>query len=93
MGGIRTGLDALQFVLAGANAVSVGTTVFGDPSAPVRVLDELARALADRGFERFEDAIGLAHQPPVLYVPEEPDPVGDEPPPVVHKPVTFEPED
>ncbi|MGB8650984.1 MAG: dihydroorotate dehydrogenase, partial [Mycobacteriales bacterium] len=41
MGGIRTGLDALEFVLAGANAVSVGTTVFGDPTAPLRVLDEL----------------------------------------------------
>jgi dihydroorotate dehydrogenase (NAD+) catalytic subunit len=34
MGGIRTGLDALEFVLAGASAVSVGTTVFGDPTAP-----------------------------------------------------------
>ena len=32
MGGIRTGLDALQFVLAGASAVSVGTAVFNDPS-------------------------------------------------------------
>ncbi len=91
MGGIRTGLDALEFVLAGANAVSVGTTVFGDPSAPIRVLDELARALAERGFERFTDAIGLAHRPP----PEpEPEPLGepfDEP--VPHTPVAFEPED
>ena len=79
MGGIRTGLDALEFVLAGANAVSVGTTVFGDPSAPIRVLDELARALAERGFERFEDAIGLAHRPPVVHAPGGArDPVGDE---------------
>ena len=50
MGGIRTGLDALQFVLAGASAVSVGTAVFGDPSAPVRVLAELEQALDERGF-------------------------------------------
>jgi dihydroorotate dehydrogenase (NAD+) catalytic subunit len=77
MGGIRSGLDALEFVLAGASAVSVGTTVFGDPTAPVRVLSELARALADRGFERFGDAVGLAHRPPASYVPDEPDPVGD----------------
>jgi len=91
MGGIRTGLDALEFVLAGANAVSVGTTVFGDPTAPIRVLDELSRALADRGFERFEDAIGLAHKPPVLYVPEDADPVGDGPELVVsHPPIAFE---
>ncbi len=63
MGGIRTGLDALQFVLAGASAVSVGTETFHDPTAPIRVLRELTRALADRGFERFSDAVGLAHQP------------------------------
>jgi dihydroorotate dehydrogenase (NAD+) catalytic subunit len=79
LGGIRTGLDALEFVLAGANAVSVGTTVFGDPTAPIRVLAELAQALADRGFERFEDAIGVAHRPPDLHVPEGPDPLGDPP--------------
>ncbi len=61
MGGIRTGLDALQFVLAGASAVSIGTEVFHDPTAPVRVLAELTTALASRGFSRFTDAIGLAH--------------------------------
>ncbi|HVM26202.1 MAG TPA: dihydroorotate dehydrogenase [Mycobacteriales bacterium] len=77
MGGIRTGLDALEFVLAGARAVSVGTTVFGDPTAPVRVLAELEQALQQRGFDRFADAVGLAHRPPETYVPEDPDPVGD----------------
>jgi dihydroorotate dehydrogenase (NAD+) catalytic subunit len=80
MGGIRTGLDALEFVLAGASAVSVGTTVFGDPAAPVRVLAELEQALAERGIERLADAVGLAHRPPVLHVPEDADPVGDAPP-------------
>lgn len=61
-GGIATGLDALQFVLAGASAVSVGTAVFGDPSAPVRVLGELRGALAERGFARLADAVGYAHR-------------------------------
>ncbi len=61
MGGIRTGLDALQFVLAGANAVSVGTMVFNDPSAPLRVHHELQTALAERGFTRLIDAISYAH--------------------------------
>jgi dihydroorotate dehydrogenase (NAD+) catalytic subunit len=62
MGGIRTGLDALQFVLAGASAVSVGTAVFNDPSALGRVHDELAAALAARGFASLRDAVGYAHR-------------------------------
>ncbi|MCA1720729.1 MAG: dihydroorotate dehydrogenase [Actinobacteria bacterium] len=78
MGGIRTGLDALEFLLAGASAVSVGTTVFGDPTAPVRVLHELAHALAERGVQRLSDIVGLAHQPAQKYVPQDPDPVGDD---------------
>lgn len=64
MGGIRTGLDALEFVLAGASAVSVGTVVFHDPSAPLRVAHELQRALGERGFDRLSDAVGYAHRPP-----------------------------
>ncbi len=62
MGGIRTGTDALQFILAGASAVSVGTAVFGDPSAPERVHHELAQVLSDKGFARLSDAVGYAHR-------------------------------
>jgi dihydroorotate dehydrogenase (NAD+) catalytic subunit len=58
-----TGLDALQFVLAGASAVAVGTAIFHDPKAPVRVLAELRDALAARGFRRLADAVGYAHRP------------------------------
>jgi dihydroorotate dehydrogenase (NAD+) catalytic subunit len=64
MGGIMTGLDALQFVLAGASAVAVGTAIFHDPKAPVRVLAELRDALAARGFRALADAVGYAHRPP-----------------------------
>jgi dihydroorotate dehydrogenase (NAD+) catalytic subunit len=64
MGGIRSGLDALQFILAGASAVSVGTAVFNDPSAPARIHAELADALGERGFGRLADAIGYAHRRP-----------------------------
>jgi dihydroorotate dehydrogenase (NAD+) catalytic subunit len=73
MGGIMTGEDALEFILAGASAVSVGTAVFHDPSAPIRVLYELREALARRGFRRLSDAIGYAHRPArpsVTAVPE-----------------------
>ncbi len=62
MGGIRTGLDALQFILAGACAVSVGTVVFNDPAAPLRVQDELRVALAERGFSSVSEAVGYAHR-------------------------------
>ncbi len=62
MGGIRTGLDALQFVLAGASAVSIGTAVFNDPRAPLRVQQELSAALAERGFASLTDAVGYGHR-------------------------------
>ena len=63
MGGIRSGQDALEFLLAGANAVSVGTAVFNDPSAPLRIHQELAELLAERGFARAADVISYAHRP------------------------------
>jgi dihydroorotate dehydrogenase (NAD+) catalytic subunit len=62
MGGIRSGLDALQLILAGASAVSVGTAVFGDPHAPVRVHDELDAALTQRGIASVAAAVGYAHR-------------------------------
>jgi dihydroorotate dehydrogenase (NAD+) catalytic subunit len=61
VGGVRTGDDALQLVAAGASAIQVGTATFNDPTAPVRVNQELAAALQDKGFTRFGDAVGVAH--------------------------------
>ena len=62
MGGIRTGMDALEFILAGASAVSVGTVIFHDPSSPMRIHEELQRALVERGFSSLADAISYAHR-------------------------------
>ena len=62
MGGVLNGNDALELVLAGASAVSVGTSIFHDPSAPVRIAAELQELLALRGFSRFSDAVGHAHR-------------------------------
>jgi dihydroorotate dehydrogenase (NAD+) catalytic subunit len=61
VGGVRTGLDALELVLAGACAVQVGTATFHDPGAVPRIAAELASACAGRGFTRFADAVGHAH--------------------------------
>ncbi|MDL4771117.1 MULTISPECIES: dihydroorotate dehydrogenase [Thermomonosporaceae] len=75
-GGVATGLDALEFVLAGASAVAVGTAMFHDPSAAPRILRELEEALAARRIGRLADAVGLAHKP-AGYVPPQ---VRPEPP-------------
>jgi dihydroorotate dehydrogenase (NAD+) catalytic subunit len=63
MGGVRTGQDALELILAGASMVSVGTTLFHDPSACLRILRELEEELTVRGVERLADVVGLAQQP------------------------------
>ena len=73
MGGIRSGNDALEFLLAGASAVSVGTAVFGDPNAPVRIIDELRALLAERGITQLSDVIGRAHRAPEPHIPEGPE--------------------
>jgi dihydroorotate dehydrogenase (NAD+) catalytic subunit len=62
VGGIRTGKDALEFLAAGASAVQIGTAIFNDPSAPVRVIGELRAELARRGFGKVSDAVGFAHR-------------------------------
>jgi dihydroorotate dehydrogenase (NAD+) catalytic subunit len=63
MGGVQTGRDALELILAGASLVSVGTAIFHDPTACIRIVRELEEELAQRGVERLSDAVGLAHEP------------------------------
>ena len=60
IGGIRTGEDALAFLAAGASAVQVGTVIFHDPSAPVRIARELAEALDARGIGSVAEVVGAA---------------------------------
>lgn len=60
-GGVRTGADALQLLLAGAAAVGVGTALLGDPGAPQRIADELAVLLDGHDLSRPSDAVGLGH--------------------------------
>jgi dihydroorotate dehydrogenase (NAD+) catalytic subunit len=62
MGGVSTGRDAFELILAGASAVSIGTANFGNPTAAVSVKNELSDLLTQHGFKDFRDAVGYAHR-------------------------------
>ena len=63
MGGVSTGRDALELILAGAKGVSVGTASFADPAAIITIQNELKELLAVRGFTSVAQAVGFAHRP------------------------------
>ena len=62
MGGVTNGNDALQLILAGASAVSVGTATFGNPTAVMKVKSELQNLLVAKGFNSLHEAVGYAHR-------------------------------
>jgi len=62
MGGVASGRDALELILAGASGISVGTASFGNPTALISVQNELRDLLAARGFATLRQAIGYAHR-------------------------------
>lgn len=59
MGGISTAEDALEFILAGATAVSVGTANFYNPRATLDVIEGIERYMRDKGVEDINDLIGI----------------------------------
>lgn len=63
MGGVSTGRDALELILAGAKGVSVGTASFADPAAIITIQNELKELLTARGFTSVAQAVGYAHRP------------------------------
>ncbi len=58
MGGIMTGTDALEFLVAGAAAVEVGTASFVDPDAALRIVAEMERWCESRGVAAVRDLVG-----------------------------------
>ena len=58
MGGVSKGADAAQLMLAGASAVAVGTALFADPFAPLKVRDGLARLAQQQGLEAVRELTG-----------------------------------
>jgi dihydroorotate dehydrogenase (NAD+) catalytic subunit len=61
VGGVARGVDAIELLEAGADAVQVGTATFADPRAPARVLSEVRRWCERAGTVRIADLIGAAH--------------------------------
>lgn len=58
LGGIMSGADAMEFILAGATAVQVGTANFVDPAAPVHVLEWIEEYCRRHGVDDFKELIG-----------------------------------
>jgi dihydroorotate dehydrogenase (NAD+) catalytic subunit len=60
-GGIETTSDALEFFLAGASAISIGTANFTNPQIPLQIVDELAAYLRSRNLRSLTQIVGKAN--------------------------------
>lgn len=61
LGGIASGMDAAEFLIAGAQAVEVGTATFWDPRAPLRIANQLDRFVRREGLSSFHELVGTLH--------------------------------
>ena len=68
-GGVTSAEDALEFLMAGASAVQVGTATFADPLAPIKIVEGLARYVRENGLASIREVIGAAQR----KRPNEPD--------------------
>jgi len=59
-GGVTSADDALEFLMAGASAVQVGTATFADPEVPLRVIEGLAAYVREQKLSSIRDVIGAA---------------------------------
>ncbi|MFH0764830.1 MAG: dihydroorotate dehydrogenase [Calditrichota bacterium] len=57
-GGIVSGLDAVEFLLAGATGLQLGSVLFADPQAPERILDEMTAYCERQGVKRLAELVG-----------------------------------
>ncbi|MET0276495.1 MAG: dihydroorotate dehydrogenase [Acidimicrobiia bacterium] len=62
-GGVNSGVDAIEMILAGASAVGVGTATFLDPRAPHRIVDEVRAWCASHHVARVEELVGRLEEP------------------------------
>jgi len=62
VGGVTDGASAIELLMAGAQAVQVGTATFADPRAALLVLEDLVRWMTDEGVANLGEIIGVAHR-------------------------------
>ncbi|MGN0677745.1 MAG: dihydroorotate dehydrogenase, partial [Ruminococcus sp.] len=58
MGGVSSGKDAIELMMAGASAVQVGAAIFTDPFAPVKIIDEMNEWLDSKNIKSVSEIIG-----------------------------------
>jgi dihydroorotate dehydrogenase (NAD+) catalytic subunit len=68
VGGIVSATDAIEFIMAGATAVQIGTGMFKDPAAPKKILAGIEAFLVEERFSDFHALIGIAHLNPELII-------------------------
>lgn len=66
LGGIASANDALEFIMAGASAIQVGTMSFVNPATSLDVLAGIEKFMQDEGVADINELIGIAHNPGVL---------------------------
>jgi dihydroorotate dehydrogenase (NAD+) catalytic subunit len=62
MGGIMTAEDAIEMILAGASAVSVGTANFTDPTATEKIVDGIEEYMRKYGVNNISELVGAVHE-------------------------------
>jgi dihydroorotate dehydrogenase (NAD+) catalytic subunit len=64
IGGVRTATDALQYMIAGASLVGIGTAAMRDPRAPARIIKDLDRWCARHGVRSLSEIVGTLEWKP-----------------------------
>ena len=59
MGGIASAEDAIEMILAGASAVSVGTANFHNPAVTMEIVDGIEKYMQTQGFDSVADMVGI----------------------------------
>lgn len=62
MGGIASAEDALEFIMAGASVVSIGSAIFPNPMLPVEVIEGLEKYCKENNIENISELVGIAHR-------------------------------